>query len=358
MAKSVDVVIVGAGFAGASTAYHLVRSFDGSVLILDKEPVPGFHASGRNASLVLQQWGTAAPRRAVAASRRFFSDRQREVDFSETGSLLVGSRAELERTHEPGLVPSEYWPPEKVREQVPYLADHRFEAALWTPSDGVLDISALLQLFLARAGDRGAELWLDCAVTGVEGAGPFRLATSRGVIETGLLVNAAGAWAMELAAMAGAARLPLIPWKRHLFVLDVEPAPNPSTPFIWRVDDAFYFRPESGGLLFSICDEQRSRSLEPTVEPGIGEELAEVVERHLPALATAGLRKTWSCFRTKTPDDGFVIGRDPELESFVWVAGLGGHGMSASWEVGRLAAVAIEGERAAALPEFDPRRFV
>jgi glycine/D-amino acid oxidase-like deaminating enzyme len=91
-------------------------------------------------------------------------------------------------------------------------------------------------------------------------------------------------------------------------------------------------------VLFSVCDEERCRSLEPTVSDEVAEQLAELIWRHLPGFQDAVQRKVWSCFRTKTPDDLFMIGWDPSIENFFWVAGLGGHGMGASWEIGRQAA--------------------
>lgn len=351
-----DVVIVGSGFAGAATAYHLSRDFPGSIAIVEREKVPGAHASGRNASLLFQAASDAVIRRAAAASRAAYAGLRDEIGFHEVGSLLLGSRGLLERAREPGLVASHYLEPQEVVRRIPILSGHRFEAALLTPGDGVVDTWALLNFYLDGARSRGVEVFYDCEVGELSVGAAVRVATSRGEIEAGCLVDAAGAWAGKLAARAGLGGPELVPLKRHLFVLEgVEPV-EPDWPFVWSLQPEHYFRPESGGLLFSVCDEERTDSLAPTVSPAISETLAELVSGHLPRFREARIRSVWSCFRTKAEDERFVIGRDPRAESFVWVAGLGGHGMGCSWEIGRLAAAAILGNPAPEGSAFDPAR--
>ena len=352
-----DILIVGSGFAGASTAFHLSQHFSGSILLIEKEEFPGFHASGRNASLVLQSTANREICQVVAASRQAYDRLSKEVGFEPHGSLLLGEKDQLEKVREPDLIPSEYRDPEEITQQVPQLKGHDFEAALWTPSDGVMDISLLLQFYLAGARSRGAELWLSCQLLNIEGDGPYRLETSRGTIEANYLVNAAGAWASQVARMAGALQVSLSPFKRHLFVLDEVSPLNPSQPFVWSLAENFYFRPESGGLLISICDEEHTTSLQPTVSPDISQALAELVWMELPALRAATQREVWSCFRTKSPDDSFLIGWDSTAENFFWVAALGGQGMGGSWEIGRLAAERFVYPGHRDRQPFDPPRF-
>lgn len=353
-----DVVIVGAGFAGASTAYHLSQSFQGSILMIEKEEVPGFHASGRNAALVLQSTEIPEIRRAIAASRSFYVEHRQEVGFRACGSFLLGKKESLERVREPGTVYAEYLDTEEVRRRIPLLEGHNFEAALWTPSDGVIDVSALLHFYLEKARSRGVSIWLNCELTKVSRAqDAYRLKTSRGTIEATYLVNAAGAWASRIVELAGACRFPLFPLKRHLFVLAGLPDVDPAWPFIWAVDRNFYFRPETGDLLFSVCDEEATDSLEPTVNPEISEVLAELIWDELPGLRDAVQKRIWSCFRTKTPDGRFVVGWDPSAKGFFWAAGLSGHGVGASWQLGRLAAEKFLKQEPQPLDPFEPSRL-
>jgi D-arginine dehydrogenase len=352
-----DVLIIGGGFAGASTAFHLSEVLPGSILLIEREEVPGAHASGRNAGLILQAVANASIRSAVAASQRYYRSHAAELGFRPSGSLLLGGRPQLEALRETGRIESSLRSPEEVRRRVPFLEGHPFELALETPGDGVMDIWALLQHYLAGARSRGAKVLLDCEVQSISGSGPFRVETSRGPVEAAYLINAAGAWASQVAAMAGATPLPLVPWKRHLFVLDGVPGIEPHWPFVWNLDPEFYFRPDSVGLLFSLCDEERVASPEPTVSAGISQAAAELIMKHLPSLRSAYERQVWSCFRTKAPDGEFVIGWDAKLDRFLWVAGLGGHGVGSSWEVGRLAAAAFRSREVALDGAFAPSRF-
>ncbi len=352
----VDVLIVGAGFAGAATAYHLSRHFAGTIAIIEREETPGVHASGRNASLFRQSVADPEILRAAAASRDAYLELDREIDFRQIGSLVLAARDRLEAMRDPELVPSELVGPRAAGRRMALLQGHAFHHALWTPGDGVIDTWALLNHYLAGARERGVELMTSCEVLAISDAAPFRVETSRGSFVANRLINAAGAWTPRIAALLGLEAPHLVPFKRHLFVLDLPEEIDSEWPFVWSEDNGFYFRPESGGLLFSVCDEERGERLVPTVSPGISEALAERITAQLPSLAEARVRSVWSCFRTKTPDDRFVIGWDPEIEGLFWVAGLGGHGMGCSWQIGRLASELFRGEQPAAAA-FDPARF-
>jgi len=350
-----DILIVGAGFAGAATAYHLSQTTNRTITILEQEEIPGFHASGRNASLLMQSAENRDIRRMIVASRIAYAAIG-NLALSSAGSLMLGTNQELEALREPDIVPSELWEPEQAKSAVPLLDGHEFEKGLFTPSDAVIDIAALLQHYLAGAQQRGVKLFLNHRVEELRFDGAFRVRAANQEFSADHVINAAGAWAGFVGEMAGGARLPLTPFKRHLFVLGDIRGVRSDWPFVWNLPRNFYFRPESGQLLFSICDEQLSKSLEPTVDRDVMEDLAELVWRELPALHEAVQKRAWSCFRTKTPDGRFAIGWDPICPNFLWVAGLGGHGMGASWEVGRLAAETFCGQIQSPHP-FDPARF-
>ncbi len=352
-----DILIVGSGFAGAATAFHLSQSFSGLILLIDKEEVPGFHASGRNASLVLQSTELPEIRHVVAASCKAYAEHRNELGFNECGSLLLGPKRQLEKVRQTDLIHSVYESAEKVRSEISLLRDHDFEAALWTPSDGVMGISELLQFYLREARSRQVQLLLDCQLVQMEGAGPYLLKTSQGEIEATYLINAAGAWAPQVAEMAGATKLPLSPLKRHLFVLGETSKVKRTWPFVWNIEQNFYFRPESGDVLFSLCDEQLTDSLDTSVNLETSQLLAELIWTQLPALRGAVQKRVWSCFRTQTPDRSMVIGWDPIAPHFFWVAGLGGHGMGGSWELGRLAAHKFLNREISRQDYFDPSRF-
>ena len=334
-------MIIGGGFAGAATAYHLSARFEGKTILVEKEEIPGTHASGKNASLVLQSIENPEVRKILAASRKAFTQHHQEVGFEELGSLQLGAPGDLEKLQDPDLIESHILEPSEARKKTPLLQDHEFEAALWTPSDGVMDISRLLYFYLDKARSCGNfEVCLNCEVTGIRRRdGRYLIETSLGPIECNLIVNAAGAWAPSIAEIAGIESLQMNSFKRHLFILEGIPVIDLKSPFVWNIAENFYFRPESGGVLFSVCDEELAESeFNPTVNSSIELQLAELIDAQLPAMENALKRQVWSCFRTKTPHGGFYIEWSKNHPSLLWVAGLGGHGMGTSWEVGRLAA--------------------
>lgn len=354
------MLIVGGGAAGAALVYHLARerrergAAVGSVMLVERAPRAGAHASGRNARLVLQSVEEPLVRRLTAASARVYAERAKEVGFERCGSLLLGSPAEFAARRD-RAVESEGLASEAVRARVPWIASCDFEAALFTEGDGVLDPHRVLAFYLDGAREGGAEVAFGVEVTSIGGDGPFHVATSAGPVIAQRIVNASGAWAAQLAACAGAAPLPLVPHKRHLFLHSVELPPG--LPYVWHLGWDVYFRRDAEGTLSCMCDEEPTAELAETVSPGAEELLRERLQPLAPELAAAPISRAWSCFRTKAPDALPVIGPDPRLPAFWWLAGLGGYGLGASWELGRIAARALLDGAKTLPPEVLPSRF-
>jgi D-arginine dehydrogenase len=370
--KTFDYVIVGAGFGGAATAYHLARRGITDILLLEQESIPGFHSSGRNAAMLRQCVAepelTRLARQGAEFIRHLPADWPDAVPFKQNGSLLLGSGAgwkKLQRDAEVGLavgIEMELWTTEEAKRRVPVLQQAEFDGAAWCGTDGIVDIHALLSGYLKFAAAKGAEIRYNCALRSVKPVhgkveDKVELTTSSGVILAKTLVNASGAWANVVARLAGASPLPLKPCRRHLFVSPPLAWVDPSWPFVWDVTHDIYFRPEGEGLLLCACDQTELAPGDPPVDESVKEMLAEKIEQFMPALSTVTINKGWAGFRTLTPDGRFVIGWDANVENFFWVAGLGGHGMTTSAAVGELAANLLlsgPGNKSAA---FAPDRF-
>jgi D-arginine dehydrogenase len=358
--EAVETLVVGGGVAGAALAYHLATGATpaggggAKIRLFERAPRPGAHASGRNARLVLQPVAEPWVRRLTAASAAVYAARAGELGFDRCGSLLLGSAPVLAARRDP-LVESRDLAAEEARRMAPTIGDWAFAAALFTPGDGVLDPQRLLAFYLDGA--RRAGVAVDCGVevTAITGEGPFRVATSAGPLLAERLVNAAGAWAGEVAACAGALPLPLVAYKRHLFTFAATlPA---GLPYVWDLGTDVYFRADAEGALACMCDETPTSALAETVTPGVEELMRERLRPLAPSLAAAPLLRAWSCFRTRTPDGLPVIGPDPRRPAFWWLAGLGGFGIGGSWEVGRLAARGLLEGAATIPPELRPERF-
>ncbi len=348
-----ETLIVGGGVAGAALACHLAAA-GAPVRLLERAPRAGAHASGRNARLVLQSVAEPLVRRLTVASSRFFSAHAGEVGFHPCGSLLLGS-IEVLASRRDAAVESRVLDAAAVRARVPGLGERRGEAALLTPGDGVLDPHRLLAYYLDTARRAGAVVELGVEVTAIAGSGPFRVETSAGTRHAERLVDAAGAWAGELASSAAVPPPPLVAYKRHLFLLAHEVRRD--LPYVWDLDLDVYFRADEEGTLACMCDEEPSAALAETVTAGAEALLRERLRPLAPGLAAAPLVRAWSCFRTKVPDALPVIGPAPGRPAFWWLAGLGGYGLSTSWEVGRIAARGLLGGAATLPPEVSPARW-
>jgi D-arginine dehydrogenase len=366
--ESFEYIIIGAGFAGAATAYHLSRRGVENILVLEQEAIPGYHSSGRNAAMVRQCVPDRAldelTREGANFLRNLPADWPQPVDFKQNGSLLLGSGQgwdKLQRDARIGLsmgIEMELWTPQQAKDSVPILRDAEFDGAAWCGTDGIIDIHALLSGYLKAGGAKGVKVRYGAAVRSVQRSGAkLQIATDSGPVQTRNLVNASGAWANTLGKMAGAAPLPLRPCRRHLFVSGPLPWVDKRWPFIWDVTHDIYFRPEGDGLLLCACDQEELPPGDPPLNGEIQELLAEKIQNYIPALAEVSISRGWAGFRTLTPDGRFVIGWDARVEGLFWVAGLGGHGMTTSAAVGRLAADLLLSGPGSRVEAFTPERF-
>ena len=365
-----ECVIIGAGFAGAATAYHLARRGLTDITLLEQETIPGFHSSGRNAAMIRQCVSEPAlfdlTRDGAAFLRNLPSDWPEPVQFKQNGSLLLASGdgwKKLQKEAETGRslgVDVELWTPTQARRHVTAIENARFDGAVWCATDGVIDIHGLLSGYLKYATAHGAQVHYGGDVRAIRrtAEGGFEVRTKNQMLTTRMIVNASGAWANLVAEMAGARALPLRPCRRHLFTTPPLAWVDSRWPFVWDVTHDIYFRPEGEGLLLCACDQQELPPGDPPLDPVIGEVLAEKIECYMPALEGVSIHRYWAGFRTISSDGRFVIGWDPHLNGFFWVAGLGGHGVTTSSAVRALAAdliIAGPGKKAEA---FSPTRFL
>ena len=333
-----EILIVGGGVAGLATALHLARAGQKGVMLVEREDLPGFYASGHNAGIARQLTGRAEHTALTIQGRNRLAKAgllvgaggyllgadpgALELPAQEAGAFGLASTQGPGSPYE-GLAASEY---------------------LFLPTDGVIDTGAVLQHCAEGARAGGASLRFGCQVQEIrpEGDGFFVL-TDRGAIRTRLLVNAAGGWAGQVGRMAGGLPLQFKPLRRHLAWSNGAYPSDRS--YAWWADRPLYVRPESGGFLMCACEEQLveppPRGLQPPNDEGILEGLHASLRELAPGLAEAPLTRLWCGLRTFAPDRRFVIGRDPVNPHLYWVAGLGGHGMTSGLAVGALAARSI-----------------
>jgi glycine/D-amino acid oxidase-like deaminating enzyme len=348
--QSTGWLIIGAGFAGASTAWALTRAGQSHGLLLEQEESYGVHASGRNAGMARLAEDDALIR--TLAIRSIRQIRSMDVDrtlLDPTGGLtLVGAAAAPALEHEQAAlraagVRTELLTVGQALDRIPFLRAFEFHAALWCPDEAVVDVHALLMRYIQEARLGGFETETSCRVDDLllEAGRVVGVRTSRGEVRAEMVVDASGAWAGRLG--RGAQPLPLRPLRRHLFVSAPVAGVTQGMPYAWIEDAGFYYRREGDGLLLSPCDESPASPGIPTVDQAAAELLAEKMDRVAPGLGDVSLRRSWACLRTFAPDRHPLIGADPDLPGLFHVSGLGGFGMMTSAAVGELAATVLTG---------------
>jgi len=344
-------VIVGAGFAGAATAWALGRAGLGPGLVLEQESTYGFHASGRNAA-ILRLVEEDPIVRTLALRSRDHITRLPAPDaplLKPTGGLTLAGAAGIvaltrlrDESAASGLR-AELLPAAEARTRFPLLRAVRFDAALFCPDEATADIHELLTVLIRHARHTGFTLHTNCRVEGVMMAGGRAIGvhTSAGDIKADAVIDASGAWAGRLGREDRP--LPLRPLRRHLFVSGPPAGGHHDSPFTWVEDAAFYFRPEGDGLLLSPCDETQMAPCDPPTDPSAAELLAQKLSSHAPSFTELPIRRSWACLRTFAPDRRPLIGADPTVPGLFHLSGLGGFGMTTSAGVGELMADLLAG---------------
>jgi glycine/D-amino acid oxidase-like deaminating enzyme len=364
-----NILIIGGGIAGAATAWHLAQRGAESVTLLERESSLGAHATSQNAAILRTFTGDLATTALAHETAELLSsppDGFTEVSLLDPKGLILRLGPE---DKEKFMAWRETKPkPELVRALEEGELSQRFpiysgptDNAWCVEDEGEIDVAALLEGYLRGARAGGVELRTDAGVESfLESEGRIigvRLSSGEEIRAKQIAVSAGG-WAGELAKMAGS-KLHLQPRRRHLMVSSLNPEIDPRWPIFWSHPEGFYARPESGGMLMCACDESVIAPDECSVESGAVERIALKAAELIPAITESDCAHIWSGMRTFTEDDNFLIGPDPDVSGLHWIAALGGHGVTCSAGVGRLAAAHLLGDKPedAVARALDPRRF-
>lgn len=332
-------LVIGAGIAGLSAAWRLCARGLGDVTVVDREPLAFSHSSARNAAIFRPLEESVATVRLVARSAELLGGLSPRLPLvSRVGLCLTASDAkalgELRRVADEQRVTSERLDGDALRGRCPALDGSHAAHGLWLPDGGVLDIHQLSQLLLGQLRQAGATLRLATEarhiVTRADKAVGVELASGE-VLSADRVVIAAGAWATELGRSCGAP-LRLTPHRRHLALLLPTGARrlDPAHPVVWNVESGVYFRPESNGILACPGDHEPALPGVPLVNEQIVATLADKLPREAPLFDTYALARPWACLRTMSDTKQTVLGPDPRVPGLFWLAGMGGHGMSAA----------------------------
>ena len=345
-----DLIVVGGGIAGIALAGELAPG--ARVLVLERESQPAYHSSGRSAAVYIEPYSTAAIFALTRATLPFlqqppegFTD---QALLHERGYLLLappGQEQELDdflATWQPRCPDIREIDPAEALARVPVLREGyarraAFDAATWS-----LDTNEMLQGWLRSLRRHGGRFVGGAGVSKVERQeGAFVVTTSAGTARAPVLVNAAGAWAGELARLAGASDLGLEPRRRSAVLVEAPRGLDPSAwPAVSDLGKGFYFKPEGRDLMISPADATPSVPCDARPEEL---DLAMAVERAEAAaeLDVRRFRASWAGLRTFARDENPVFGPDPALAGFYWCAGQGGTGFQTAAAAARWCAAEL-----------------
>ncbi|MCS6844427.1 MAG: FAD-binding oxidoreductase [Caldilineales bacterium] len=348
-----EVVIVGGGVMGVSAAYHLARRGCSDVVLLERNPFLGMEATGKCAGGIRYQFSTEINVRLSLLSLpmldRFEEEIGQAIDLRRTGYLfLLDNEADVATFRRNVAmqnrlgVPTQILTREEAQALAPLVQMEDILAAAWHAGDGLADPNGVVQGYAAAARRLGAQLFTGVEATGirVEGGRVTAVETTQGTIATPFVVDAAGPWAGQVAAMAGV-DLPIVPLRRQIVVTTPLRGLPADFPFVIDFSRALYFHREGEGILTGQSNPHEQPGFDQSVDHRWTEQHLELAAWRLPLLAHAGLLREWAGLYEVTPDAHPVIDRLAEPEGFVVVAGFSGHGFMHGPVAGLLASELI-----------------
>ena len=335
-----DFAVIGAGMAGASVAYRLAQK-GASVIVLERESQPGYHSTGRSAAMFMESYGTDQIRALTRASRGFYTNPPEGFCTNELlparDVLYVGQHGQQQLLDDAlamylndGLE-AEMISAARAKEMVPVLDETKLIGAVHDKAATDIDVAELHQGFLRGMREKGATLRCNAELLKAErdaATGVWSLSLPGGdVVKARAVVNASGAWVDTVAQVCGAKPLNIQPKRRTAFTFNPpEGVDAHAWPVVIGVDESFYFKPDAGQLLGSPAN------ADPVpAHDVVAEELDVAMGIHaIEELSSLRIRRpnhVWAGLRSFAPDGDFVIGWDPKVEGFFWLAGQGGYGI-------------------------------
>jgi D-arginine dehydrogenase len=344
--NSTDYLVIGAGIAGTSVAAEL--SMGHSVCLLEAEPHPGYHSTGRSAALFSETYGNKVVRSLSRASRRQLFEPSAgfstESCATRRGTLFVATREQADALRnwaeqEDLRAVAHAVDAESARALCPVLRPDYVVAGVYEPNSYDIDVHGLQQAYLRQLRKHAGVLMTSRRVEAIRRtAAHWEVQAGTEIFTAPVLINAAGAWADHVASLAAVNRSGLRPLRRTAVLVDAPEGCSASAwPAVIAADESFYFKPDAGMLLLSPADETL---MEPCdVQPDEWD-IAVAVDRVTAAadIPVHRVRRRWAGLRTFAQDRVPVVGFDPATPGFFWLAGQGGYGVQTAPALARVAA--------------------
>ncbi len=350
-----DVIVLGAGMAGASLAAELAPQR--KLLLLELEDQPGRHATGRSAAMFFESYGNPTVRALTRASRAFLENPP--AGFADTplmtprSALFVADAEGLGRLHTMLAAPDAAPTLQRLDAagaiaRVPILRPEWVAGAALDESGCDMDVAAIHQACLRMARRAGASVLLGAAeVALVRTAGAWLVRSRVGEFSAPVVVNATGAWADSVARQAGLPTVGLQPMRRTAVTIPLPTGHDVRDVRHWPltidIDETVYFKPDAGQLLLSPANED---PMEPCDVVPDELDVAIAVDRFetLTRVQVGRINHRWAGLRSFVADRSPVAGFDPAVEGFFWLAGQGGYGIQMAPALARAAVALLLGQ--------------
>lgn len=350
-----DVVVVGAGLVGLSTAYHLAELGVTNVVVLEREEMWGQGSSGRSAGGVRLEFSNPSGVRFSQYALELIEHAQERlgvhIPFHACGYLFLTRQKERFDTMQTlgamqrGLgVPVEILGADEIGHRFPYVEMSDLLGGTFCDRDGIGDPGGMLYGFARAAKAAGVDIRLGEAVTGilVEGGRVHGVRTARGDIATPHVVNAAGPFARHIGQLAGI-DVPVTPYRRSIYVTDAFDGLPDDMPMTLDLDTTSYLRREGRSILMGMSDPNEPASENTQTDAASLETLIGTLLSWVPRLERAAVMRGWAGLYEVSPDDSAIIGPVQERPGFYCANGFSGHGFMHAPAAGRVIAELIAG---------------
>jgi sarcosine oxidase subunit beta len=358
--QTAEVVIIGGGIVGSSIAYHLTAAGCKDVLVIERETVQGKGSTGKSMGGVRAQFSTPVNIQMSLYSIPFYAAFDERLgypaDYRPQGYLfcataekhLVYLRANQEKQIALGLKNVRMVKADEIRKMFPQLRSDDILGGSFCSTDGFVDPYSVMNGFMGWASDHGAKLWKNAQLTGIQkdARGIVGIETTRGAVSSRKVVNAAGAWAAEVARMAGV-ELPVEPLRRMLVPTEPFDQFPHTAPMIIDMSNGFHFRPESRGFLLAWNDPEETPGFKTDFEPTFIEKILTRAAERVPVFENLAVnpKRAWAGLYEMTPDHHPILGEAPSVSGFFLANGFSGHGVMHAPATGKILSDLILFER-------------
>jgi sarcosine oxidase subunit beta len=349
--RTAEVVIIGGGIVGSSIAWHLTAAGCKNVLVVERESAQGKGSTGKSMGGVRAQFSTSVNIQMSLYSIPFYARFEETLGhpsgYRAQGYLFVATkaahlaylRANFERQKSLGLKTAQMLQAADIVKMLPLLRSDDILGGSFCTTDGFVDPYSAMTGFMARAAEQGATLWKKTDVTGIslDPNGICGVETARGHVATRTVVNAAGAWAAQVAQLAGV-KLPVEPLRRMLVPSEPFDDFPHSSPMVIDMSNGFHFRPEGRGFLMAWNDPDETSSFNTDFEPSFIEKVLTHAANRVPVFENLAVnpKRAWAGLYEMTPDHHSILGPVPGLPGFFLANGFSGHGVMHAPATGKI----------------------